>query len=453
VRDNYGGPSATNADNPNFLLAYISQPQSSDYDAYGLKVGYDAPWFSVTSATSYIDFSSTGNLDLSQYSLALIGVPYFTQLGSHVFSQELTLNSAQLESWRWSLGGFYRNDTDNFFQDTPIFVAVAHNHDTSKSSAVFGELTRLFLGGALELTGGLRYFQDREGLIEYSDRTGAAPAGSLPTATFDKLTPRAVLTWHVDERTTAYASYSEGFRSGGYNDPPVPSIAPGLRTYAPDTLYNYELGTKGSRWGGRVNFEAALYYIDWRKIQQSLDVPVASLDNLPVAAIVNGQSASGFGTDLALTVEPIDGLTLGGTFSTNDLKMDANVYSAGVILFQQGSRLDYSPKTTFSASSDYVFPLAWKGYKGRFSISANRTSPLQFSDLNAAGTGAIKAIGDPMFFTRARFSIESASGWTATIFGDNLNNEQGVILALPGSTEDYSRPRPRTIGVQLEGRL
>jgi iron complex outermembrane receptor protein len=448
TRDNYAGPSVSSADNPKFHLALLDEPQASAYDAYGLKIGYEFPWFSVASMTSYLDYTTSGNLDLTFFGVP--ATPYYTRLTSNEFAQEITLNSTSSGSWRWSIGGMYRDARDRFFQDSPIFAAASDNVNSSKSSAVFGEATRIFLGGKLELTGGLRYFKDEVGLVEYSDRTGAPALGQVANPTFDKLTPRAVLTWHPSAETTGYASYAEGFRSGGNSDPPVPEIAPALASYRPDSLKNYELGAKGSRWHGRINFDAAVYYIDWTNIQQSLTV---NLNGLPLAALVNGKSASGVGTDFGLTIEPVKGLTLAGNFSWNNLKMDANVYSGGLILFNKGDRLNYSPETTAGASADYIFPLAWSGLKGRLSLSANHTSELDLRRINNALTGPAVARGDPMFFTRASFSIESAGHWTATLFGENLNNEQGATVRVPNVEDDFSRPRPRTVGVQLECHL
>jgi hypothetical protein len=63
-------------------------------------------------------------------------------------------------------------------------------------------------------------------------------------------------------------------------------------------------------------------------------------------------------------------------------------------------------------------------------------------------------VGDSLLVGRFSAALESANHWTASLFIDNFNNEDGavarnVILPIP----DWSpRVRPRTIGVQLEYR-
>jgi len=59
---------------------------------------------------------------------------------------------------------------------------------------------------------------------------------------------------------------STGFRSGGLNavsEPfePIPS------SYKPDSLINFELGTKGRLFEGRFDYQLDAYFIRWDNIQ------------------------------------------------------------------------------------------------------------------------------------------------------------------------------------------
>src|SRR3990170_2863894 len=94
-----------------------------------------------------------------------------TDLDADVFSEEFTLNSRGTGRWHWSVGAFYRKATDHTYQfrANRIFngaLAPIDFTDTSESFAVFGETTLQLLDGLLELTGGLRYFEDRVALTE-----------------------------------------------------------------------------------------------------------------------------------------------------------------------------------------------------------------------------------------------------------------------------------------------
>jgi iron complex outermembrane recepter protein len=449
-RADYGAPSA-GLDNGQ-RNSLIDEPISSDFDAYSLKADYDFYGVSLTSMTSYLDYVNESYYDV----LIIGGAPGIFQylFPAKLFAQEFNLVSTNEGNWRWSLGGLYRDEQEETrFYWNPTYAQRTQDLYASESYAVFGELTRIFLDGQLELTGGLRYFEDRVKQDQRATFNGAPPAGPYADTTFDATTPRLILTWYPNEHATVYASYGEGFRSGRAQNINILRISPAFDPIKPDTLTNYELGAKGGLWGGRLNFDAALYYMDWRDIQQQLSVYDPVVANY-WSTLVNSKSASGMGFDLGITAELVEGLTLGATFSTNDLGFDTDVFSGGVLLFSKDDRPNLSPERTIGASVDYAVALGGRGYEGRFSASVNYTSE-QFNRSLARGAVTV-AEGDPMTIGRASFSISAPSGWTATLFADNINNEQGSPSAIPatspGNGNGNFRIRPRTIGAQVDYR-
>src|SRR3546814_2972614 len=50
----------------------------------------------------------------------------------------------------------------------------------------------------------------------------------------------------------------------------ITRAAPQFSPLKPDLLRNYELGVKGGTADGQLLFDAAIYYIDWRDVQQAL---------------------------------------------------------------------------------------------------------------------------------------------------------------------------------------
>jgi iron complex outermembrane receptor protein len=432
-RNTYGGPSVGNT--PTFNDSIFPQPIHNDYDTAGLKVAYDASAFSVSSATSYLDYASDSNMDFTPF----VGIPsdLQTTLSSHVWSEEVLVTSRNESGWRWSIGDMYRRATEDLHETVPAFGIDVHVIDISKSNAVYGEVTRLLFDQQLELTAGLRYFHDD---VSQPVNETYSPTQTTAAAT----TPRAVITWHPAINWTLYGSYSQGFRSG------FPQAGPNtdLPAAQPDRLDNYELGSKGSLFDGRLKFDMALYYMKWQHVQESITVEV---EGVPYSATVNGRSASGPGVDLALTSEVLDRLTLGGSFSWNDLRMDSNVYSGGALLFPDGSRLNLSPEYTASLSADYGFAFFATGLEGHASLSGNYVSNMQNRVL--LGPAADLGRGDSEFIPRASFSLSSKSGWRGTLYGDNLSNYQKSPIPGYGSLpEYYGRVRPRTVGLQLEYR-
>jgi iron complex outermembrane recepter protein len=441
-RDDRGAPSVSGDDGRS--LALIPQPISTDYDAYGFKLGYDFPLASLSSTTSYLDYANEGTLDTGG------GVPLLTRFHSHMFAQEINLTSNLDGAWRWSAGLFYRDATDRRIQSIPATYG-ADWSDGSESHAIYAELSQRFAADRLEWTLGLRYVHD-EVLNKQNSPDLGQPAGPLSNVTheFNATTPRAVLSWFPGEALTMYASYSEGFRSGAPQDPGVARAFPAFPPLKPDELKNYEIGAKGSLRGGRLVFDAAAYYIDWQDVQQTLSVPFGP-DGLFVAAYANGESASGPGFDFGVTTRPIDSLSLGVNFSWNDLVLDADLFSRGVLLFNKGDRLNFSSETTVGAHTDYVFPLGGSGLQGRLAASASYSSKQH--DHILIGTTRITNLGDSILIGRMSFAVSAQERWSALAFVDNINNDYTGNPSASTVPQWAPRARPRTIGLQLDYRF
>lgn len=439
-RDDRGAASAADDDgnNPTFQ----DEPISTDYEAYGLSLEYTLPGFTVTSATSYIDYDNVGALDVvSGFDLLTTGI------SAKVFAEELRLTSTLEGPWRWSLGAMYREAEDQQLSALPVIWndLPEIGQDKSKSIAVFGEVARTFLDGQFELSVGLRYFDDDVSSNELSRFNAVLPSSSLISSDshFDSLTPRVVLTWLPSDDLTAYASYSQGFRSGfeplAFTQATTAIDVPAI---SEDLLTNYEIGVKGTL-GSRFSYEAALYYIDWKDTQQRIFVDIGN--GLQAAVPLNGETVDGFGIDLSLSAALTDSLTVGATISQNNLGFAADVESGGVIVYNAGDRVDESPETTIGLTADYLFTLGG-GYEGRIAASANYHSKLSVTD----GLTGDTVYGDGIMQSQLRMTISAPENWTAVLYVDNLTNEDGIVRPVAANDYYHSRLRPRTIGLQLE---
>jgi len=435
TRDNYGGLSSSD-DAGRRPSASLPEWIVSDYDAYGLRIGYEFPTFSISSMTSYLSYDSANQLDLSAAGLPR---PETTALNADVFSEELLLNSTLSGSWQWSVGMFYRDDDDqNLFLIPALFLQDYQNR--SKSYAAFGEVRWRFQS-QWELTLGMRYFHDD---VTTHDNNPANPPFEV-NDTFNSTTPRVVLSWYPSSTLTAYASYSEGFRSGSPQNAGI-----NVPATKPDLLHNYEVGLKTDAMNGRLSFDTAVYYIDWKDVQQLIGVPVGTF--CCTSALVNGVGASGPGIDFEVAARPFDGLELRLTSSWNDLTFEDDVRSFNVVMFNKGDRLNLSSKYNGGASAEYSLGLGGGGYRAVFAASANYISRRSYRTVVAAVPRV--ATGDNWWVSRATFALVSPAHWTATLFGDNLNNENGAIGPGAYNTPEWSqRVRPRTIGVQFDYRF
>lgn len=436
-RSDFGGP-ATGETQDSSSTAF-PQPIENGFDFAGAKVAYEFDAFTVNSATSYLTYRSQSIIDFTPF--AGFNSQLTTDLGIEVFTQEVSLNSNGDGPWRWSVGGIYREGTERLAQTIPEFGVDIGNFNRSVSWAGFGEITRVFADGRFELTGGLRVFEDR--ISQESRATAGGPVVSVPDAKANATTPRVVATWFPSETATVYASYSQGFRSGAPQATAATSVPPAR----PDRLHNYELGTRGTLFDGLMAFDAAAFYIYWQDVQQNITV----IENgIPFSATINGEAASGFGADASVTLRPAPGLNISGSFGWNDITLNGDVFSGGVLLFAKGSRLNFSPEYTATIAGDYAHDIGGD-LTARFSASGTFTSG-QVTRVLLGSAVSEGRTGD-VFIPRASIALESRAGWTATLYGDNLTNFSSPIAPGFGAFEQYlSQARPRTFGVQFEYR-
>lgn len=408
------------------------------YDAWNLIVQYDAPLFSILSATSYLDYE----LD-TQREILLSGTSrlnYLNRFAIDIFSQEVRLTSSLDGPWQWSAGGYYKEAKQDQFQDArPTFPNPFADFNRSRSYAVFAELTRSFADDRFELSGGLRYFKDDLTSIEKSNFF-ATPLSPPREDSFDRVTGRVILKYNLSDDRMLYGSVASGFRSGLNQTSAVAAVDPNFPSVKPDSLITYEAGAKGTLWEGRATFDTAVYFTKWTDVQQSLVLPVG------FAARVNAGEASGVGMDASFQYQPTDDLSLQASVGWNDLQFDMDVLQRGIVLFPEGSRLNSSPEYTASVGGNYHFPIGLVNVSG---VAGTTMSYGSFKKMRAlVGNILSEAKSDDIIQANARLGVE-ADRWSAELYAENLFNEDGAVTAPDINRANQSvRLRPRTIGVQ-----
>jgi iron complex outermembrane recepter protein len=433
------------ADDAGATNEVLPQRMRSQFNAYGAKLAYELPALSITSTTSYVTYGNNTLLGLTPSALPWNSN---TNLASRVIAEELALTSKLESPWRWSAGMMYRDAKDNLYQDfnfllplPPTTALNADYEDTSKSWAAFGELGRRFFDDKLQWTLGLRYFQDDGSMQPKRPVPGKNLNLNRLEASASATTPRAVLTWLPNEDFTAYASYSEGFRSGELQGPDIGATIADFPASEPDKLANYELGVKGQLWSRLVAYEAAVFHMQWSDIQQTIAVFQPDGDFF-IPVFLNAGDASGSGIEFTFQTRSLAGFSLGANFSWNDLEFDDDVPSGGSLIFRAGERPHFSPEYTAALSAQYSFALGANGLKGTLSASGNYLSPMN-------GMWVPTLEGDSLLLMHGSFTIDFADHWSAALFVDNAGNYDGTQQPFPGIPQYNPRLRPRTYGLRF----
>lgn len=416
-----------------------NQYDERDTNLYNLVAEYQWSGFSLLSSTGYVDYTYGGVTDLLLAGTTRL--PAFLGGNLDSFSEEVRLSSHLDGPWRWSAGIFYKDTTEKVRQDPLLsFIpGILNLQFDSESHAVFGDVTRAFINGRVELTGGLRYFEDRFAATQFSGFF-PGPAIQPQQDTFDKLTWRALLGFRPRRNAMLYGSVATGFRSGRNQSFSALAFDPTLPTITPDSLITYELGTKGRRLGGTFSYETAIYYTVWDDIQQSLIIPAG------FNGYLNAGKASGLGLDASIALQPSDSLSFNLSVGWNDLRLDENVRSGTVTLFEKGARINDSPEWTGSVGVGYRTETPWPEFDlvmtGNLAYGSTRLLRYQ--------TGAVvdQTQSDAVTLLKASVALDNGR-WQVGVYGDNLLNEDGSVTP-PASTDAFNsiRYRPRTLGLQ-----
>ncbi|MBY8825510.1 TonB-dependent receptor [Sphingomonas colocasiae] len=135
--------------------------------------------------------------------------------------------------------------------------------------------------------------------------------GTDDSTSWRDFTPKAALKFQPTDDLTLYASYTRGFRSGGYNL--RNSIGP-AGPYDPENVDAYELGIKSEWLDRHVRANLSLYRNDFRNLQRQV------LDDQARQRTINAASARIQGVEADLVVVPVDGLSLSGSLAYTDAK-------------------------------------------------------------------------------------------------------------------------------------
>lgn len=433
---------------PSYAFDDLTTPFSDDqadqriYDAFNLIAQYRWSSVSLLSSTAYVDYDSDTQTEIEAFPGFFLN--FFNGNDLRSFSQELRFSSALAGAWQWSAGAIYKSTTEKLTQRAPAFFAFPLIEDQhSDSYAVFGEVTRAFDDGRFELTAGLRYYDEHAVSTEISSFSGAPTTPRRPV-NFDKVTGRLVLNYKPQPSRTFYGSIATGFRAGLNQNAAVAGSDPSFGAIDPDTLVNYEIGAKGAFLDGRLTLDTALYYTDWRDIQQSL------ITAFGFVAGFNAGSARGLGVDGAITFQPTRALTLQTSVGWSGLKLEDDVHhvvgGTDFVLFQGGERVNLSPEWTGSIGGSYRLPVSIDGgdvvlsssYAYRSSVTLRYLAAGILTPTSSAVTRTLKAA---LGLRMERWSIE--------LFGDNLTDERDAIMPRDLTFASTSiRQRPRTIGLQ-----
>jgi outer membrane receptor protein involved in Fe transport len=345
----------------------------------------------------------------------------------------------------------------------PDEIYGSHYKTDIEEPAVYGQVSYQFWE-AWKATAGVRWNQVKTTAGGYQEGTVTqAPGGPsqvvdpVVTTKENSTTPKLELDYRITPADMVYASAAKGFRPGGLV-PSVPAalcasqLPPGAtaeetRAYQSDSLWSYELGTKTGWFENRLTVDAAIFYIDWKNIQQNILLPCGFQYK------ANAGAAFSKGGEIEVRALPIDPLEL--TLGVGN--QNARITQPGGALspLQEGEHVFEVPDWTGNTSGTWT---------ARLSDEYKLVSEIDYSYVghSFSANNLVENAGG-VFETRLRphydlldARIALAHGKVEYAFvGKNLGNTAANLADNRSlAAETPGRPRlvtnqPRTIGLEV----
>jgi outer membrane receptor protein involved in Fe transport len=351
----------------------------------------------------------------------------------------------------------------------------------------------------LTLTLGTRYFDIENSMVGanmgsfYCKVYGTGPGGPCTNAYGTNVTEqedndnqadgfrsRANLTWRVTDDVLLYATWSEGYRPGGFNRGSACGVKDPANninqwcfptSYESDDLTNYEIGWKTAFWGGRAQFNGAIYQIDWETAQTGLFAPQLGFPNLQ--SFLTGPDYQVEGVEVNFAIEPMDGLLINAAASYNKAELDSSPvftnnnpaspnfgdpitesclsFSGGVctnsvpvtnIFGTPGTEMANAPELQFNIRARYDW--TWGEYNPYVGAA------VQYQDESYSSAIEVNRYTQPSWTTFDASIGIGKDAWNAELYAVNLTDENKSLYTTASQFILVEVPmRPRTIGLRF----
>jgi len=440
----------------------------TEVDNITLTVDYAIGDFTLTSITGSVEYDYFQQCDCD-----FTGVEVFQTAGSESyeqFSQELRLTSPTGETLEYIVGAYYSDyDIDNdellAFGDNSIAGAVVPIPGTgntrlytteSEQWSVFGQVT-WNISDVLRLTLGGRYSEeDKEGtrsvnVVDLGSDTGPytrtnypvsddATAAGIYKAVFgidteqttghnlagkrteSKFTPAVNVQWDATDETMLYASYTEGFKAGGFD---ARSNVNTNFEFEEELAESFELGAKMSLDDGAAELNVAIYRTEYTDLQTS------QFDGVLGFNVTNAGEATIQGIELDGRWQITDALYLNGAVGVLDFEFDKFEGSqcffgevpdspAGAGLCDRtGDTREFAPELTANLGAAYYVDIS-------DDIDLTLGVDLSYSDdYFASPTLDPNLEQDAYVKVNARVALESSDAiWSVALLAENITDEE-----------------------------
>lgn len=269
--------------------------------------------------------------------------------------------------------------------------------------------------------------------------------------------PIVTVAYDFDEDVNVYAKYTTGYRAGGAS-----SRSLNYRSFGPESVKSYEIGSKMVLFDGNARFNVAGYVMDRSNSQVDFNffIPQPNGTVRNTLETVNAQGLTKIrGIEADLTIQPAEGLSTSVAYAytytkipqarnTVQEQLNASLNPANTTPVFQDVFIVYTPKHALTGSIDYQSMVGNTTTLVKFHIDANYSSPAHTFDNEDVKN-------QRSFIVNGRITLEDTSEnvaisvWTRNLLNNSYifrrSNANGLVLG------DYANfNAPRTLGVEVQ---
>ena len=468
------------------------QPAKLNTNIAILEMNWDfADNHKLVSLTGWRDFDEEAIQEFDGYTFDL----FYTNRPqtNEQFSQELRVESDWSERLKSVFGVFYWDRNYEINQQTyftPLFfglppgeaIEVANGFDqiqTTESWSIFGQV-EFNITDALTVTVGGRFIDEKKdtcggigvgpqdariydptivpGTGLYGNCDGKRPAEAIANSSnvytdpetgalipqtgkksWDDFTPRVALSYQFETGALLYASYTEGFRSGGFNGRSTNAFDHG--PYAPENVESIEFGFKSTFLEDRMMLNTALFFTKYTDKQEEVVFPaLGGAGTVTIVENVGKTQINGF--ELELRWIPIDGLTLNANYGYLDAKFknyDIPFLSGSCTVADPCTRTGTIDKTRLklrrTPKHNYVIGAMYEMQLGSSSnFLIGKINYRWRDDYFASGNNSAESFINSFGILNASVHLEVGEHWRVSLYGKNLSNEEYLLHVLDVGT-------------------
>ena len=360
------------------------------------------------------------------------------------------------------------------------------SHVVTTSIGAYGQATYTppIANDIVHLTGGLRWTNDKKDGLLFTVN-GAAPIvpvngqnvqAAIPLRyNRSRVDPMINLSLDLARDIHAYGKWSTGYKSGGAN-----SRSTNYARFDPETVSMFEIGLKSELFDNKVRLNLAAYTGTYKGIQLDFSGQYEDFVNgvrvVTTRTTTDTVNAPGTGKlkgfEAELTVAPVTGLTLSGSFAYNSVKIPdtLNPFKQRVNgvditpINPQKIYQVYTPKYSGSVAADYETPVLGATLRAHLDANFDSGFYINYTDvLLDSRTQAVRIAqpkGDPAFVMNGRLTLADldmggGAKLDVSLWARNLTNKAYVFYRstspTAGTTGFFNDPR--TWGVELRVKM